>query len=266
MTETKASTELFQTNPEIFTRDKGEKPIHNMIIFSILSYFVFEQHDWQTKKDVVVYSNRIVTQTSYISKPHSCTLVTYDAIRKWLSDSGNIFSTFKWYSPFNSICLPPNTSISVTLSSVTVSNPFCTIVFDVERSGGFAGRPTRRGDNPILENGNETFWTWTTPIRVTTLYSRWRAQHRDKQKYQDWSQNLVESVRGWFGTVTDHSAVAIDADEENSGSELGNDGNAELTRRLRGHWGARIDPLPTVRFTRADETASHDRPPVRQIR
>jgi hypothetical protein len=106
------------------------------------------------------------------------------------------------------------------LSSVTVSNPFCKIVFDVERSGGFAGHPIRRGDNPMLESGEPTFWTWTTPIRVKTRYSRWRAQHRDKQKYQDWAQNLVEGVRGWFGTVTNHSEVAFDADEENSGNGL----------------------------------------------
>lgn len=116
--------------------------------------------------------------------------------------------------------LPPETTISITSSSVTVSNPFCKIVFDVERSGGFAGRPIRRGDDPMLESGEPTFWTWTTPIRVKTQYSRWRAQHRDKQKYQDWAQNLVEGVRGWFGTVTDHSAVAFDADEESGGNGL----------------------------------------------
>lgn len=72
----------------------------------------------------------------------------------------------------------------------------------------------------MLESGEPIFWTWTTPIRVTTRYSRLRAQHRDKQKYQDWAQNLVEGVRGWFGTVTDHSAVAFDADEENVGNGL----------------------------------------------
>jgi|GEM_PF-4763554 len=135
-TETKASTEAFQINPEMFTRDNGEKLAHNMIIFSILSYLIFERHDGQTKKDVVAYSNRTVTQMEFTSKPDSCTIVTYDELRKSLLDSGNIFSTFKWYSPFNSVCLPPGTSISVTLSSVTVSNAFCKIVFDVERSGG----------------------------------------------------------------------------------------------------------------------------------
>ena len=168
-TETKASTEAFQINPEMFNRENGEKLTHNMIIFSILSYFIFEQHDWQTKKVMVAYSNHIVTQMSFTSKPNSCTIVTYDELRKVLSDSGNIFGTFKWYSPFNAICLPPRTSISVTLSSVTVSNPFCEIAFDVQESGGFAGHQIGRGD--------PGFWTWTTPIRVTTRYSRWRAQH-----------------------------------------------------------------------------------------
>jgi hypothetical protein len=50
LNETKASTEAFQINPEMFTRDNGEKLTRNMIIFSILSYLVSEQHDWQTKK------------------------------------------------------------------------------------------------------------------------------------------------------------------------------------------------------------------------
>lgn len=62
ITETKASAEAFQINPEMFKRENGEKLTQNMIIFSILSYFIFEQHDWKTKKDSVVYSNRIVTQ------------------------------------------------------------------------------------------------------------------------------------------------------------------------------------------------------------
>jgi hypothetical protein len=221
ISETTASTEALQINPEMFTwGENGEKLAHNMIIFSILSYLI-EQHDWQAKKEVVVYSDGIATRTSFISTQNSCSLVTYDELRKALSDSGNIFGTFKWYSPFKTICLPPETTISITPSSVTVSNPFWKIVFDVEEhSSGFAGRPTRRGDNPMLENGNPQFWTWQTPIRVTTQYSGWRAQHRDKQKYQDWAQSLVEGIRRWFGTVTDHSAVSFNADEENSGNEL----------------------------------------------
>jgi hypothetical protein len=217
MTETTASTEAFQINPKVFTRDNGETLAHDMIIFSIISYFIFEQHDWQAKKDVIEYSNFTTMKMSFTSKQSSCGLVTYHELRKALSDSGNIFSTFKWYSPFNTLCLPPETTISITPSSVTVSNPFCKILFDVERSGGFAGRPTRRGDSVTLDGGGPT-WTWTTPIRATIQYSGWRAQHRDKQKYQDWAQNLVEGVRRWFGTVTDHPAISFDADEENRGN------------------------------------------------
>jgi hypothetical protein len=218
LNETTASAEALQLNPEAFTW-RGQKLANDMIIFSILTYLV-EEHDWQAKKDVTMWSIGTSTQTTYPSNEKSCSFVSYDDFRNKLSNSGNIFSKFKWYSPFNRICLPPNTTISITSSSVTVSNRFCDIVFDVEPSGGFAGRPTRRDDNPMLENGEPQFWTWRTPIRVTTQYSGLRAQHRDKQKYQDWAENLVEGLRQWFVTSTGHSAVSFNADEENSENAL----------------------------------------------
>jgi hypothetical protein len=114
-TETTASTEALQNNREIFTLKNQDKLAHNMIIFSMLSYLIFEQHDWQTKKDVVAYSGSTVTRTSFTSEQNSCGVVTYDELRMALADSRNIFSTLKWYSPFKSICLPPQTGMSRSL-------------------------------------------------------------------------------------------------------------------------------------------------------
>lgn len=148
---------------------------------------------------------------TFRAPPH----VDHMMIRKWLADSDNIFAKHKWHSPFEAFCLPPATKVSVTSSSITLNNPFCEIAFVVGRSGGFAGDPKRRADQRLQESSH--LWTWTTPIYVTTQYSSWRAQHKDKQKYQNWAENLVAGVKLWFGTVSDHLAGSFDADEEGSG-------------------------------------------------
>lgn len=60
-------------------------------------------------------------------------------------------------------------------------------------------KPGTGGDVPTLENGEAQLETRLTGIRALVEFSRIRAQAREMQKYEEWSNRVVEGARVWFG-------------------------------------------------------------------
>ena len=56
-------------------------------------------------------------------------------------------------------------------------------------------------DQPMLPDGKPRFYTIAFAIRMTTENSWVRAQHRDLQKYQDWTKRVTEGAQRWFQSV-----------------------------------------------------------------
>jgi hypothetical protein len=197
MYELTAGAKFAAAHPGQFDGDRT-KLTHDMVIFSLLSYIAAEQFDWQIKR--TQFLSQTATQTLMMpgSRPHECTMITTDEIRTKLLNAGNSFADAG--TSLRSLCLPPRSALQVAADGVTLLNPFCEISFVLEPSGGISyTQPFTHGlTHPKLPNGESALETRATNIRVTTRYSRMRAQHRDMPKYQDWSKRLVSGAQNWF--------------------------------------------------------------------
>ena len=194
-----ASSWLAQTNRVAFDGDR-ERLTLDMILFSLIQYFVVEQSDWQLKR-VIFRGTSVGTLTTQhrISKESDCTLITEQEIRKQLSQVGNVFSGAPIMMVQNGFCLPPNATMKLENQSLEVHTPFCRIIFSLQPSGSVLYmKPGTGGQVPLLPTGQSQFETWLNGVKIEVVYSRIRAQHREADVYKAWSERVVQGTRVWF--------------------------------------------------------------------
>jgi len=196
--ETTASDRYFAGRPGPFIGDR-DKLVHDLIVFSLISYLATEQRDWQSRPVYFTGSMGIVTTSSLVSKPEECTIYTDARLRNALLDANNDFANVPM--PFRGpvLCVPPNSIIEARSNSLKIVTPFCSISFALESSGAvFYYEPGNSLNQPKLADGEPALESRQTGIRVMTTFSALRANHRDMQKYQEWSARVVAGAKAWF--------------------------------------------------------------------
>jgi hypothetical protein len=192
-----ASEALARANPDAFKGD-GEKLTRDMTMRSLVAYLFAQQFDWQVS-EVRVRGPSMGTMTTIqpLSKPTECTIITSTQFEEMLAKAGNAFVSGPLILP--QICLPPNASLVLAGSSISIITPFVRIAFDVGLSGMFGGKPGTRGmEAPTLPEGTPRYETRAHSIRATMEYAGIRAQHRDLEQYQDWAERVVNGAQTWF--------------------------------------------------------------------
>jgi hypothetical protein len=125
-TEVLANYAALQANPSIFEGDR-EKLTRDMILFSLIVYLETRQHDWKMEERHYATSTSTITRMQDKSNP--CTKISYDYILRMLITANNEFALTRPITPFSYMCLPPQSSVRLDQSSITLRNPFCTILF-----------------------------------------------------------------------------------------------------------------------------------------
>jgi hypothetical protein len=193
------NSSLFQGDRERLTRD--------MVIFSIVHYFVNEQFDWQLKRDMFrAYSSWSIIHSYGASGPQECTRIDEGALRQKLRTANNVFDE----APIGGtadLCLPPDTRLTLTGERILIENPFCVVSIRLELSGSINyTKPNTGGEVPTLKNGEQQYETRLTGLRVETKYSWIRAHHSEMGKYKEWVDRVVKGLRGWFEGLANRAA------------------------------------------------------------
>jgi len=201
--EINASSALAKATPEAFSGDRTKLEI-DMTLFSLTAYLLSEQLDWQLKHvRLKGKSTGTLTSTQPMSKPEECTVVTFDELRNKLTAIENLFANSLPFSG-RQLCLPVGSSIQIQTASLTLANPFCKISFVLEPSNFVSyTKPGSGGERSNLPNGEAEFETRLTGVRTTVEYAWIRAQHRDKDKYRDWTERVIRGARHWFEGATE---------------------------------------------------------------
>jgi hypothetical protein len=196
--ELNASDALARLNPAAFQTDRA-KLTNDMTIFSILNFFAKNFPDWQMEKIVYRGQSSIEEQWRVISDPADCSTLSVEQIRNLLRASGNVFAaTDLIILATKGLCLPPNSSLSIRDRSLTIQNPFCTILFELVPSNSIDYRPPGTGDDTRLNNGEQRYETRLVGVRITSRFSGLRAQSRLMPQYQDWAALISDGVGRWF--------------------------------------------------------------------
>ena len=197
--EIQASKWLADNNPDLFA-DDPKKVTSDLAVFSLISYLTTAQYDWQLKEQS--FSGPTMgTITTYqrVSKSHECTTLQEQDLRDRLSQAANAFARAKLWLVAGPLCLPPNTDLIVTPTSLTLRNMFCAISFNFELASAVSYvKPGTGGEVPLLENGDQQFETRLMGIRVKVNHFGLRIQHRDLPLYRDWTSRLVKGAQDWF--------------------------------------------------------------------
>jgi hypothetical protein len=207
-TEVLANNAVLQADPHILDRD-AEKSTKDVLLFSLTAYLEVRQHDWQEQRERYTPSSGRLTMGQYLSNPANlkqCTRITEDEIQKILKKAGNIFAAFTLplsIVHFPYLCLPPQSSLRMGDSSLTLTNPFSRITFFIpelfiELTKTYPGSHT--ADIPMLSNGKPRFETRVMGLQVIRKMSGLMTQHPDFSKYEEWSKGVVDGARTWFET------------------------------------------------------------------
>jgi hypothetical protein len=136
------------------------------------------------------------------SSPNECTIIKSTDLRAKLAAAGNLFSDSTGLG-FQSrdLCLPPRSTVHITTNSVALRNPICQITFTVEPImwKNFVDLDSeKRIEVPKLPGGEPQLETRQIGLAVEVIYFALRAQHREKDKYRQWSSRLIDDASEWF--------------------------------------------------------------------
>jgi hypothetical protein len=194
-----ASNYLNGRDPSQFNGDRV-KLTNDMVVFSILAYFGSRHSDWQLKHLMFRgQSAGTLTISQRVSGPNDCTIFSTDKIEHRLAAAGNVFAGANIFFGPRELCLPPNSTLSISPNSLVIENPFCKLSLGLEQSGGVAfTEPGTGGNVPQLSNSEPRYETRVTGVRAIVEFSWIRAQHRDLKKYQDWIDKVFNGLNVWF--------------------------------------------------------------------
>ena len=195
-----ASAFLAKSDSARFDGDR-ERLTSDMVLFSLVSYLGVEQSDWQLKRTVFQGpSVGTVISTQPVSRPEECTNLSAERLQELLAAAGNAFAKADIMVMAGRLCLPPRTVLSISQTGLRIATPYCTVSFNLEPSGSVSyWKPGTGGEIPQLDNGESQLETRLTGIRALVEFSWIRAQSRDMQKYEEWSDRVIQGARLWFG-------------------------------------------------------------------
>jgi hypothetical protein len=204
LNEHEANEFLLQSNKVAYDGD-GEKLWRDMSLLSVVLYLWVEQHDWQVARDVLKGD---FERFQYLSKPDqrsACSKVTLADVQSFLKQAGNVFAGMKPVTtPFDFMCLPPNSSLSIAASNVVIETPFCKITFEVDQQWVMSDQhKPHTSEMPMLSGNHPRYTTRTGIIRASVVYSGLRSQSRTMPKYQEWANDVLDRAAIWFETEID---------------------------------------------------------------
>lgn len=193
-----ASSFLVESDRTRFDGDR-ERLTLDMVLFSLVSYLGAEQFDWQLRRTVFQGPTARTISTQRISKTGECTAVSRERLQELLAAASNAFAKADIMVTGGQLCLPPGSVLAITQTGLKISTPYCTVAFILEPSGSVSSmKPGTGGEVPQLDNGEPQLETRLTGIRTLVEFSWIRAQSREMQKYEEWSDRLVQGARLWF--------------------------------------------------------------------
>jgi hypothetical protein len=211
-TEQNASTILATIDPPR-TKDDAPAITRDLAIISIISFLTDEQFDW--KLNAINYRTSMgqMTLSEPLSKPAECTAVSGDTIRLKLKAAGNLFADLPHPGMRNSFCLPPHSTIDITVNAVVLRSLVCEIAIAIREP--FSSMTTidphsvaaavQKGyidaQSPTLPDGSPQYVTVVTGVRATVNFFSLRAQARNLSEYQNWATRVVDGIKSRFATV-----------------------------------------------------------------
>ena len=181
----------------------GEKLWRDMPLWSLVAYLWTTQHDWQMSRTVITTASGTSSQWAYLSDKKDktqCSKIEWPEIKSYLNQSGNILANIKPWGAAEFMCLPPGSTIEISSSAVQITNPFCTIRFDVDPRSMSMRNMLPGGGLILTADKRPRYQTRTGVIRSTIKSNPLRAQNTEMPKYQAWASDVVERARQWFGS------------------------------------------------------------------
>jgi hypothetical protein len=118
-------------------------------------------------------------------------------LRERLTKAGNALADSPLLAP-HGICLPPDSDIVISQNLLSMRTPIIEICFRVELSGGTWYREPGTEVVPQLADGEARFETRPVSFAVETTQFRLRSQHRDGERYKEWTARVTAGAREWF--------------------------------------------------------------------
>ena len=183
---------LFESNRDKLTSD--------LTLFSLVSYLATSEFDWQRRTVRFTGSTAgTVTTWDRLSAPSECSLIDEAAFRSALKSATNVYEGAPIMLAGGNLCFPPLTTMQLTPAALTLSNPFCDVVFTLRPSGSISFmKPGTGGDVPTLPSGESRYETRLIGVVISTEFKALRAQHPDMAKYKAWAAQLTNGTREWF--------------------------------------------------------------------
>jgi hypothetical protein len=197
--ETTASAWLVQSNPQAFNGDRV-KLTNDLLLYSVLGYFGYEQFDWQLDRIVLTGSTfGQETRMQRLSTAGECAAYPPNELARLLRQAGNLFSGHPQSIIGGALCLPPHSILTVTSDQIEIANSFCNVLFKVRPTGSTSFTvPGLRGEVVQLPTGGSRYETRLTGLEVTIDYHGLRAQHKQLSKYRAWAERVVAGATIWF--------------------------------------------------------------------
>jgi hypothetical protein len=211
--EIEASKTIAAATPPL-TKDDAPKIARDLGLVSVISYLLNEQSDWQLDTKSFKTSIGTISQWAPLSTPKECSKITISAIREKLQAAGNTFAGAQigMMGENASLCLPPNAVLDVTQSSVAIRSFVCSILFTLQEpfssmmhidpNAVAVARKTKQPINATaastLPDGSPRYTIVTIGARTTVEFVGLRAQDRNLEKYQKWTNRVVDGVKARF--------------------------------------------------------------------
>jgi len=96
--ELSASEHLSATDPEKFSGDQPDRDllVRDMSIFSLITYIVTKQRDWQTKRRHGKVQSGSIEFFQWTSRPEDCAFISDEELRRMLQKAENVFADVRW--------------------------------------------------------------------------------------------------------------------------------------------------------------------------
>lgn len=177
---------------------------NDLIWYSLVSFLIDKQRSWKSKTIKFIGRHGALTSTRPDKlQPKDCSSFSKESFQEKLSSVGNVFAENSLKGISKSICLPPNTELSLTPEELLIKNPFGEISFSLLSSGSISYmKPGTKGLKPPQlpeeKGGGGQFETRLTGIQVKMVQSALYSHHFNSKMYEEWRNKLVDEAKVWF--------------------------------------------------------------------
>jgi hypothetical protein len=194
-----ASKWLAQNAPTAFSGDR-EQLAYDFALAEILLFFARAQFDWQLATTSFKGAKFRMETFEPVSKKDDCAELGPAEFAAALKRAGNALADYKSLMfPNRPVCFPPDTTMTVSANSLTLSNPFGSLQFTIVPGSLSHMEPESRiAEVPALENGEPRFEERLFGIRIVNRQTALYSQHRDTAKQAAWRKRVIDGLHSWF--------------------------------------------------------------------